>query len=107
MGGIELLTVRECAHALGCSVDYVRARIALGELRALRAVGRGYRVRREWLDDFLNRRVVTTHDDEERASVAARVPRARTRRPPAGDAETYSSTRHAREALFGRRGGDR
>jgi excisionase family DNA binding protein len=52
-----LLTVAAVARELDASPGYVRACIASGDLRAAR-IGRGYRIRREWLDAFLASREV-------------------------------------------------
>ncbi len=49
---MELLTVREAAQLLKVSAVTVRRRIADGSLRALR-VGKGVRVRRESVDQFV------------------------------------------------------
>jgi excisionase family DNA binding protein len=48
-----LLTVEDVARELQASPKWVRARIAAHELRAVQRVGRGFRIRREWLDAFL------------------------------------------------------
>jgi excisionase family DNA binding protein len=102
-----LLTVRECARLMGASEDFVRDRITSGELRALRRIGRGYRVRAEDLDAFL---ALRARPEQPTSSARAptlppsplRPPR-RGRRPcPAGAATVFTSSAAAHRALFGK-----
>lgn len=90
-----LLTIGQVACELGVSGPWVHARIRAGELRALGGIGRGFRVRREWLDAFLGAREVSPRASLERAGVTARVPSPR----PRGRAESFASAAHARAAL--------
>jgi excisionase family DNA binding protein len=57
----ELFTLREVAAWAKITVAMVRAMIARGELRAFK-MGRLWRVRKEDLDDFLNRRLPPAED---------------------------------------------
>jgi len=50
----DVLVPNECALYLGLDVRTVRAYIREGKLRAARC-GRNYRIRRQWLVDFLTR----------------------------------------------------
>lgn len=61
--GMELLTVNETAKLLRVSPITVRRRIADGQLEAVR-VGKGIRVRREAVDEFL-RPALREYSDEE------------------------------------------
>jgi excisionase family DNA binding protein len=53
-----LLTVAAVASELGVTPRWVHDWIAAGELRAIRRIGRGFRIRREWLDAFLAEREI-------------------------------------------------
>jgi len=50
----DLLTLRETAAELRCSAHLVLRLIAAGELKSKR-VGREHRIRRAWLDAYLER----------------------------------------------------
>ena len=93
-----LLTIGQVARELGVSGPWVHARIRAGELRAIRGIGRGYRVRREWLDAFLCTREVcgsrlSLDTNTNGATVRAGLPGAR------GRAEPFVSAAQARAAL--------
>jgi excisionase family DNA binding protein len=94
---VTLLTVAEVASELRISVRTVLGYIAAGELRAVGGIGRGrgYRVRREWLDAFVRSRevapaMVARGDNKPgRAERAARDSRK----------ATFTTAREARVAL--------
>ena len=48
----DVLTALDCANYLGLNVHTVRAYIREGRIRAAKC-GRHYRVRRDWVRDFL------------------------------------------------------
>jgi excisionase family DNA binding protein len=51
----KMLSVEEVAHELGVNPETVRVWIRSGELVAL-SIGKGYRISRADLDDFIRRR---------------------------------------------------
>lgn len=53
-----ILTAPEAAEAMRVHLQTVQALIRRGELRAAR-VGRVYRIKREWLDQYLDRASAT------------------------------------------------
>jgi excisionase family DNA binding protein len=57
-GMAALLTVRDVANEFGVSVRTVLGFIRRGELRSIHGLGRGlgYRIKREWVDEFLRAR---------------------------------------------------
>lgn len=90
-----LLTVPEVAAELRVSVRTVLGYIASGELRAIHGIGRGrgYRIRREWVDAFLRAHEKTafpTPHEQASASAAKR---------PISKSATFGSAREARVAL--------
>jgi excisionase family DNA binding protein len=93
-----LLTVRDVARDLGVSVKTVAGYIDRGELRAIQGIGRGlgYRIRREWLEDFLRDREVRATGP---ADVTHRLPGGRERRPRTERPEAFTSVRDARARL--------
>jgi excisionase family DNA binding protein len=98
-----LLTVPEVAAELRVSVRTVLGYIASGDLRALHGVGRGrgYRIRREWVDAFL-------HSREKIVVLPHSAPALELRRGPANGrhrSESFTSARDARIALGLVRGG--
>jgi excisionase family DNA binding protein len=52
-GGKILLNLKECTLLTGLSDDYLRDTIKAGTLKA-KIIGRGYKVKRQDLDDFVN-----------------------------------------------------
>lgn len=50
----DILTAQECADYLGLEVHTVRVYIREGRIRAAKC-GKHYRVRRDWVRDFLAR----------------------------------------------------
>jgi excisionase family DNA binding protein len=98
---VELLTVPEVAAELRVSVRTVLAFIASGELRAVQGIGRGrgYRIRREWVDAFLRsheKRALSGPDEQ----ASARAPKRAISKTP-----TFTSAREARLAFGLIRGG--
>jgi excisionase family DNA binding protein len=106
MGGVAtLLTLRDVASDLGVSVKTVLGYVRRGELRALRGLGRGlgYRIKREWVEEFLRGRevriatpIILGPAPEQKSS-----PRKPRRECPA----TFTSVRDARAHLGLVRGG--
>lgn len=98
-----LLTVPEVAAELRVSVRTVLGYIASGDLRALQGVGRGrgYRVRREWVDAFLRSREKIVTSPSGPSHALPRGPAKAGRHPT----EAFTSTRDARVALGLVRGG--
>ncbi len=68
----SLLTVSEVAQQLNCKADLVRSLIARGKLRAvsLSEKRKCYRVRQEWIDDFL----IAESESVNRSQQPTRVP---------------------------------
>jgi excisionase family DNA binding protein len=97
-----LLTVAALAAELGVRPRWVTERIAAGELRAVRSVGRGYRVRRDWLDAFLAAREVQPAAPAAPAPLVLRVEPGRRTMPATG--APFRSLRDARDELLPRRG---
>jgi excisionase family DNA binding protein len=102
-GVAALLTVPEVAAELRVSVRTVLGFIASGDLRALHGVGRGrgYRVRREWVDAFLRSREKNVPSPSGPAHELPRGPAKAARHPT----ESFTSTRDARIAVGLVRGG--
>ena len=95
-----LLTLQEVAAELKVSVRGVLGFISRGELRAIEGLGRGrgFRVRREWLEAFLRAREVAVPSPA--ATPGIRLP------PPARAPQApFRSVQDARAALGLIRGG--
>jgi len=95
-----LLTVAAVAAELGVRPRWVTERIAAGELRAVRAIGRGYRVRRDWLDAFIAAREV----QPAAPAAPARLVQLGQRGAPPATGAPFRSVAEARAELLPRRG---
>ncbi len=95
-----LLTVAAIASELSVTPRWVYDRIAAGELRAIGRIGRGFRIRREWLDAFLAEREVRSASATP-APVRA-VPTSQRGAPTTG--APFRSLSEARAALLPQRG---
>ncbi|MFI5300792.1 MAG: helix-turn-helix domain-containing protein [Polyangiales bacterium] len=92
----DLLTLEDVAHELRVTTKTVEGYILAGALRAVHGVGRGagYRIKREWLDEFMASREVVVRRPEGRGSAAARRSHAAT-----GPRAVFRSVAEARRAL--------
>jgi excisionase family DNA binding protein len=102
-----LLTVAAVASELCVTPRWVHDRIAAGELRAIGRIGRGFRIRREWLDAFLAEREVhgaaATPAPVRPTPAPARTAPSRQRGAPTTGAP-FRSLGEARAALLPQRG---
>jgi excisionase family DNA binding protein len=81
---------KTAAEYLHCSESRIAELIAAGHLRAAR-VGRGYTLKREWLDSFLDEESARQMAEAKAASVRPQAPARRRARATLPDLDLYEA----------------